>query len=136
MWREKGRSGIGDQYTGDNENSSDHTYEGWTGVSPNGRQFKSPVTDCVQDLSGANYWHMRKQLPNKLATASEISYVQYKTPSYYHLPKKAEPVNVAKEELDSDVVPVFDVAKKENVMMSLTEDNVFRKIYIKLFGDK
>lgn len=55
MWLSKGRSGIGDK-------NIDGTYEDWSGLSPNGRQFKSPLTEEVRNLSGAEYWHARKSM--------------------------------------------------------------------------
>lgn len=55
MWLSKGRSGIGDK-------NIDGTYEDWNGLSPNGRQFKNPLTDEVRNLSGADYWHVRKSM--------------------------------------------------------------------------
>lgn len=54
MWTSKGRSGYGDStISGD--------YDSWDGVSPNGRQYKNEATMETRDLSGADYWHLRKQ---------------------------------------------------------------------------
>lgn len=52
-WGGKGRSGIGDQYTGG-------TWEDWDGLSPNGKQYKNQLTQETRNLSGADYWHARK----------------------------------------------------------------------------
>lgn len=89
MWRDKGRSGIGDAFIGEDSSglfSEGHTYEGWKNLSPNGRQWKNPLTDEVRDLSGANYWHLRKEnFPVEKATV--ITAESYSTPSYYHKAK-------------------------------------------------
>lgn len=55
MWKGKGRSGIGDT-------TIIGEYDDWTGVSPNGRQYKNPATLLTSDLSGADYWNARKQI--------------------------------------------------------------------------
>ena len=54
MWGSKGRSGYGDSTIGGD-------YGSWDGVSPNGRQYKNEATMETRDLSGADYWHLRKQ---------------------------------------------------------------------------
>lgn len=54
MWQSKGRSGYGDSTIGGD-------YDSWNGVSPNGRQYKNEATMETRDLSGADYWHLRKQ---------------------------------------------------------------------------
>lgn len=54
MWQEKGRSGYGDSTIGGD-------YDSWDGVSPNGKQYKNEVTMETRNLSGADYWHCRKQ---------------------------------------------------------------------------
>lgn len=53
MWNSVGRSGHHMQYVG-------NSYDEWEGLSPNGRQAKNQLTDGVRNLSGAEYWHMRK----------------------------------------------------------------------------
>lgn len=54
MWNSKGRSGYGDStINGD--------YDSWDGLSMNGRQYKNEATMETRDLSGADYWHLRKQ---------------------------------------------------------------------------
>lgn len=82
-WGGKGRSGIGDQYTGG-------TWEDWEGLAPNGRQYKNQLTQETRDLSGADYWHARKSdnarvlnkaLPNHFnpdGTANLGAYVEEK----------------------------------------------------------
>lgn len=55
MWRSRGRSGVGDSFTGE-------TYEDIEGLTPNGRQWINPLTKETRNLSGANYWHLRKSL--------------------------------------------------------------------------
>lgn len=54
MWTSKGRSGYGDSTIGGD-------YDSWDGVSPNGRQYKNEATMETRNLSGADYWHLRKQ---------------------------------------------------------------------------
>lgn len=54
MWGSKGRSGYGDSTIGGD-------YDSWDGVSPNGKQYKNEATMETRDLSGADYWHLRKQ---------------------------------------------------------------------------
>lgn len=54
MWTSKGRSGYGDSTIGGD-------YDSWDGVSPNGKQYKNEATIETRDLSGADYWHLRKQ---------------------------------------------------------------------------
>lgn len=54
MWNSKGRSGYGDStLQGD--------YNSWDGISPNGRQYRNEITQETRDLSGSDYWHLRKQ---------------------------------------------------------------------------
>ena len=55
MWRSTGRSGVGEQYLGE-------AHEDIDGLTPNGRQWINPLTKETRNLSGANYWHMRKSL--------------------------------------------------------------------------
>jgi hypothetical protein len=54
MWGSKGRSGYGDSTIGGD-------YDSWAELSPNGKQWKNPITMLTRDLSGADYWHLRKQ---------------------------------------------------------------------------
>lgn len=54
MWTSKGRSGYGDSTIGGD-------YDSWDGVSRNGRQYKNEATMETRNLSGADYWHLRKQ---------------------------------------------------------------------------
>lgn len=58
MWKGTGRSGIGDQ-------TIIGEYDDWNGLSMNGRQWKSRLTQETRDLSGADYWHQRKALEPK-----------------------------------------------------------------------
>ena len=59
MWKGTGRSGIGEQaILGD--------YDDWDGLSMSGRQWKNRLTKETRDLSGADYWHMRKALEPKM----------------------------------------------------------------------
>lgn len=58
MWKSTGRSGYGDQaILGD--------YDDWQGLSMNGQQWKNPQTKETRDLSGADYWHLRKAIEPK-----------------------------------------------------------------------
>lgn len=54
MWKDKGRSGYGDSTIGGD-------YDSWDGISSNGRQYRNEATMETRDLSGWDYWHMRKQ---------------------------------------------------------------------------
>lgn len=54
MWTSKGRSGYGDSTIGGD-------YDSWDAVSPNGKQYKNEATMETRNLSGADYWHLRKQ---------------------------------------------------------------------------
>lgn len=54
MWGSKGRSGYGDSTIGGD-------YDSWDGISPNGRQYKNEITGETRNLSGSDYWHLRKQ---------------------------------------------------------------------------
>ena len=152
------RSGIG-------ATVEDGTQDDWTGVSPNGRQYRSAITGQINDLQGSNYWHMRKELPDRLSTASEIAWNTYPIPSYYHKVDRSKQGNVAQEnegfggnlehntyhnsEVDTETVntkmvdtEMVDTEEevvysspqqdKESVFLSLSEDNVFRKLYMKL----
>ena len=55
MWNSTGRSGIG-------ETNQGGTYADLEGLTPNGRQYRNEATLETRDLSGADYWHLRKQL--------------------------------------------------------------------------
>lgn len=54
MWGSKGRSGYGDSTIGGD-------YDSWDGLARNGRQYKNEITQETRDLSGADYWNLRKQ---------------------------------------------------------------------------
>lgn len=54
MWTSTGRSGYGDSTIGGD-------YDSWDGLSANGRQYKNEATMETRNLSGADYWHCRKQ---------------------------------------------------------------------------
>lgn len=55
MWNSIGRSGYGNT-------NLDDTYDGLTGISANGRQYRNEATLEQRDLSGWAYWNLRKQL--------------------------------------------------------------------------
>lgn len=145
------RSGIG-------ATVEDGTQEDWTNISPNGRQVRSAITGQINDLSGASYWEMRKELPDRLSTASEIAWNTYPIPSYYHKVDRSKQSNVAQEnegfggnlehntyhnsevvtetvntemvDTDEEVVYSSPQQDKESVFLSLSEGNVFRKMYL------
>src|SRR5690554_2741438 len=80
VWNGKGRSGIGDT-------NIQGTWDDWDGLSPNGRQYKNPLTQEVRNLSGADYWHARKAdnarmlnkaLPNHLNPNGSANISAYK----------------------------------------------------------
>ncbi len=131
MWNSKGRSGHHEQYVGNH-------YTDWEGLAPNGRQWKSPITGTVQNLSGSDYWHLRKQLPNKLDSASEIRWDTYKTPAYYHLKREEKPAeeqeeNISQKTLDTKhpIPHNTQQEEKENIFLTLKDGNVFKQMYIK-----
>lgn len=127
MYLDKGRSGTHNEHIGNHPDD-------WTGLSQNGRQFRSEITGQINDLSGANYWHMRKELPDKLSSAEEVRWDSYPTPSYYHLPKRKIEANKG---IDTVVVEADNPTKqKQSVFLALSDDNVFKILYLKLFGDK
>lgn len=65
MWKGRGRSGYG-------ESSTLGDYDDWSCLSRNGRQWKNPITMETRDLSGADYWHMRKQLTDSYNVPDEM----------------------------------------------------------------
>ncbi len=135
MWNSKGRSGHHEQYVGNH-------YTDWDGVSQNGRQYKSSVTGQTVNLEGQAYWSLRKQLPNKLDSASDIRWDTYRTPSYYHLKRevvqKPETIeeqqeNISQETLDTEhTIPQnTQQEEKESIFLTLKDGNVFKQMYIK-----
>lgn len=125
MHGSKGRSGVGDQFTG---KSWDESF----GLSDNGRQWKNEHAGEQRNLAGADYWHQRKALsPNH--TAENIRWDSYKCPSYYHQPKQEKAV--PKEEIEEQPVEteaiIMPQQKKESIFLTLKEENIFRKIYEK-----
>lgn len=54
MWTSTGRSGFGNSTIGGD-------YDSWDGLSINGKQYRNEATMETRDLSGADYWHLRKQ---------------------------------------------------------------------------
>lgn len=128
MHLDKGRSGTHNEHIGNHPDD-------WTGLSQNGRQFRSEITGQINDLSGANYWHMRKELPDKLSSAEEVRWDSYPTPSYYHLPKRK--IKASEEIVDKAKQMVDTVFKqKQSVFLTLRDENVFKILYLKFFGDK
>jgi hypothetical protein len=65
MWKGQGRSGYGESSTGGD-------YDDWSCLSRNGRQWKSPTTMLTRDLSGADYWHIRKQMTDSYDVPLEV----------------------------------------------------------------
>jgi hypothetical protein len=65
MWKSKGRSGYGESSTGGD-------YDDWSCLSRNGRQWKNPATMLTRDLSGADYWHIRKQMTDSYDVPLEV----------------------------------------------------------------
>lgn len=112
MYNSTGRSGIGEAFTG--ETYKGHTWQDIGGVSPNGRQYMSEVTGQPNNLSGSAYWEMRKDLPDMLDSATVITAESYKTPSYYHQPKKAKPVEIDSSAHASDTFGEVEQAAVEN----------------------
>lgn len=65
MWKGQGRSGYGESSTGGD-------YDDWSCLSRNGRQWKNPATMLTRDLSGADYWHIRKQMTDSYDVPLEV----------------------------------------------------------------
>lgn len=65
MWKGQGRSGYGESSTGGD-------YDDWSCLSRNGRQWKNPATMLTRDLSGADYWHIRKQMTDSYDIPLEV----------------------------------------------------------------
>lgn len=65
MWKGKCRSGYG-------ESSTLGDYDDWSCLSRNGRQWKNPITMLTRDLSGADYWHLRKQITDSYDVPEEL----------------------------------------------------------------
>lgn len=132
MYLDKGRSGTHNEHIGNHPDD-------WSGLSQNGRQFRSEITGQINNLSGADYWHMRKELPDKLSVSESIEWNSYPTPSYYHARKAVvEPSSVSDEKLVDKIDEIEDdvSSEKQSVFLTLSDDNVFKILYIKLFGDK
>lgn len=128
MYMDRGRSGTHNEHIGNHPDD-------WSGLSQNGRQYRSDVTGQINDLSGANYWHMRKELPDKLSVAESVRWDSYPTPKYYHVTKRK---NEAPDVIDNEVVcdENVDIREIKGVMESLSDDNVFKILYLKVFGGK
>lgn len=112
MYNSTGRSGIGDAFIGDEHKG--HTWQDMGGVSPNGRQYMSEITGQPNNLSGSAYWELRKDLPDMLDSATIITAESYKTPSYYHQPKKAKPAEIDSSAHASDTFEEVEQATVEN----------------------
>ena len=88
------RSGTGGQYSG-------NTWEDWTGLSPNGRQYRNAITNETRNLSGSAYWHARKAdnphmfsqaLPNHFKANGSANIAAYIEPEKPKSRKKEEPL--------------------------------------------
>jgi len=94
VWNGKGRSGIGDK-------SINGTWDDWDGLSPNGKQFKNPLTKEIRNLSGAEYWSARKAdnpymlnkaLPHHFNANGSANIKAYVEPEKPKSSKKEEPL--------------------------------------------
>lgn len=124
------RAGCGQAYEAGSRDN-------WHGLSYNGREFKSSVTGEVRSLTGHEYWSMRKQLPNKLDSASEIRWDTYKTPAYYHLKREEklaveQQENISQETLDTEQAIPHNThqEEKQSIFLTLKDGNVFKQMYI------
>lgn len=143
MWKGKGRSGYGESATlGD--------YDDWSCLSRNGKQWKNPITMETRDLSGADYWHMRKQItdsydvPESLHAVNETVNLAHTLPSgkanlaAYGDPvptKKASTVNIKdkilpqKRRVDSLTNQMVELeAEYKAGKMSITDYSLYRDI--------
>jgi hypothetical protein len=118
MWKGKGRSGYG-------ESSTLGDYDDWSCLSRNGKQWKNPITMQTRDLSGADYWHMRKQLtdsydvPEELHAVNETVSLAHVLPSgKANLAAYGDPVVVRK--------PISKVSIKDKILPQLKRLSVLR----------
>lgn len=98
MWTSKGRSGYGDSTLGGD-------YDSWDGISPNGRQYKNEATMETRDLSGADYWHLRKQNRPTEAIPAEL-----------HMLKNGKANINAYAEPEKVVKPASKVSLKDRIL--------------------
>lgn len=101
MWGSKGRSGYGDSTIGGD-------YDSWDGVARNGRQYRNEITQETRDLSGADYWHLRKQ--NR--PTEEI-------PTHLHMLNKHRANIEAYAEKSVEVKPKSSVSIQDRIMPQL-----------------
>lgn len=100
MWKGTGRSGYGEQaILGD--------YDDFDGLSMNGRQWKNRLTKETRDLSGADYWHMRKALEPKML--EDIPTFVNGRPN---IAAFAEPEQKPKDKKKKSVADSIDLAEK------------------------
>lgn len=114
MWTSKGRSGHGDSTIGGD-------YDSWDGLSMNGRQYKNEATMETRDLSGADYWHLRKQ--NR--PAEEI-------PVELHMLKNGKANINAYAILDGPKKPVSKVSIKDKILPQFKRLNTLRSQMVEL----
>lgn len=88
MWGSTGRSGYGDSTVGGD-------YDSWDGVSPNGKQYRNEATMETRDLSGADYWHLRKQNRPTEEIPVELHMLKSGKANINAYADKAEPVKKA-----------------------------------------
>lgn len=99
MWQDKGRSGYGDSTIGGD-------YDSWAELSPNGKQWKNPVTMLTRDLSGADYWHLRKQNRPTEEIPAELHMLKNGKANINAYADKTEPVKKAtKVPLKNRILP-------------------------------
>lgn len=126
MYGSRGRSGVGDQFTG-------KSWQDFEQLSPNGRQMKQADKRYIHDISGAQYWSERRQGDEAFY---DIKPEDYRTPSYYHQPKQAKVVPITEDVEEENVLCIPSVniptqEKKDSIFLTLKEGNIFRKIYEK-----
>lgn len=114
MWGSKGRSGYGDGTIGGD-------YDSWAELSPNGKQWKNPITMLTRDLSGADYWHLRKQ--NR--PTEEI-------PVELHMLKNGKANINAYAILDEPKKSVSKVSIKDKILPQLRRLNTLRSQMVEL----
>lgn len=112
MYGSAGRSGH-------HRNTNTPNWDDWTGLSENGRQYRNELTKEVRDISGSEYWNLRKELSPKTGEVDVIRASDYKTPSYYHV-KKETTLNVATDgEIEAPNVDEGEAKPEDSFVLAM-----------------
>jgi len=122
MWRSTGRSGIGEQYLGE-------AYEDIDGLTPNGKQWINPLTKETRDLSGANYWHLRKTLNSDEVVKPDVWTVDGKA-NIAGFTDEALGLNQKKTTAKREIPIAHKIVPQERTLDRLDEqEEQLRKVY-------